>query len=742
MSNRVKFIIFGVVAFMVLAPGIIFAIVTLVISPSYARVISQKWEATLDSDGSLLITERLVWDVHARADNPNTVGGTNFFYLYREMHEAEVWLPNGSFAVLSEFEVYSVRRISVNGYYGDAIHERDGMPFTFELGRAERLYGTPRWVNYGYPWGWFNYGGNGFNTDFVVRTTAAQDLSTPGLGPNRWYHDGGRNEQGGYAWQCLFIYVDGLYRGKYEFEITYRMTNAVTLWQDCAELYVYLWSGPTSRFLESVDARLHIPNAQMPTNYNFFTAGTTNHNPPFTKTTDANYTTFRLNLSGRDLRFRQYNRYIGFALVGYASDTQNAHLLAPDGNTTIIDRFGQQVAGGNTQHLQQAMHSHILDEWARYNRLPRLFFWIKIAVLVGVIIIVALIWFIIWRVFQSKKKRNNIPTPVMPFTSFREIPEDRDVTLAATLAFARRRQGYDARGKYAAILMGLVKKGYIRIERITETRDWALNNTHIIIENIFNSEGQIDPSLPKMHASEEGYFNLIRRYAPSGTITMEQFQRSISTDASHTTNFYRWLKQLPKRKGVSFGLFRVENFKKLKWQFAAGFTAFSIIGVIALAANPFVQMSRLDFAFGAFFVLGAGLIGAGFFMRFLSNRLLLLTQQGAEEQSKWEGLYNFLNDETMMNEHSVEHVHLWEEFLVYATAFNIADKVIKSIRHKFPNVPQFQNSRIMGHPFLMTGIFIRSTNRSFASAGRAGGGGFGGGFGGAGRGGGGGGGGH
>ena len=100
-----------------------------------------------------------------------------------------------------------------------------------------------------------------------------------------------------------------------------------------------------------------------------------------------------------------------------------------------------------------------------------------------------------------------------------------------------------------------------------------------------------------------------------------------------------------------------------------------------------------------------------------------------------------------MNERTVVELPLWEQYLVYATAFGISDKVIKALKIR---CPEASSSPVLSNSYYRSNHFY-SSNRSFRRSvrrtshihrsGGYGGGGYGG-YGGGGRGGGGGGGGH
>jgi len=154
--------------------------------------------------------------------------------------------------------------------------------------------------------------------------------------------------------------------------------------------------------------------------------------------------------------------------------------------------------------------------------------------------------------------------------------------------------------------------------------------------------------------------------------------------------------------------------------------------------------TRLDLAYGGFFALAASYIVAAYTYHKAKKHSLLLTQFGEDETRRWRGLYEFLNSETLMNERTVVELPLWEQYLVYATAFGISDKVIKAIQIRCPDIADQSpilntNSAYRSTHFYTSSRSIRTSSNNASSFSHSGGYG---GYGGGGRGGGGGGGGH
>lgn len=60
------------------------------------------------------------------------------------------------------------------------------------------------------------------------------------------------------------------------------------------------------------------------------------------------------------------------------------------------------------------------------------------------------------------------------------------------------------------------------------------------------------------------------------------------------------------------------------------------------------------------------------------------TREGNELYAKWKAFKNFLEDFSNMEDYPIPGIIVWEHYLVYATVFKIADKVMKQLEVKLP----------------------------------------------------------
>ena len=82
----------------------------------------------------------------------------------------------------------------------------------------------------------------------------------------------------------------------------------------------------------------------------------------------------------------------------------------------------------------------------------------------------------------------------------------------------------------------------------------------------------------------------------------------------------------------------------------------------------------------------------------IKGKIAVLTQAGSDEKAEWKGLAKFMEDFSLLDEKELPDLVLWEKYLVYATAFGIADKVIKQIKAKYPEVAikeQWENEEML-----------------------------------------------
>ena len=98
------------------------------------------------------------------------------------------------------------------------------------------------------------------------------------------------------------------------------------------------------------------------------------------------------------------------------------------------------------------------------------------------------------------------------------------------------------------------------------------------------------------------------------------------------------------------------------------------------------------------------------------KRINAFTQQGVNEIEQWKGLKKYMEDFSLLDEKEVLHIEIWEKFLVYATAFGIAEKVIKQLKLVYPNIDEITDTNYTMMYLMMHTDFSSSFSSAITSS--------------------------
>ena len=97
----------------------------------------------------------------------------------------------------------------------------------------------------------------------------------------------------------------------------------------------------------------------------------------------------------------------------------------------------------------------------------------------------------------------------------------------------------------------------------------------------------------------------------------------------------------------------------------------------------------------------------------LRKKANVLTQKGVNLKEKWKGLKKYMEDFSLLNEKEIPAIEVWEHYLVYATAFGIADKVLKQLKTIYPNIDEIDTASTSTCMYFM---FHSNFSSSFSGA--------------------------
>lgn len=330
---------------------------------------------------------------------------------------------------------------------------------------------------------------------------------------------------------------------------------------------------------------------------------------------------------------------------------------------------------------------------------------------------------IITRIVKYKKylKEMERIVPTQKLDYFRELP--RKTATPAESLFISNLYTLDLKYSIAPIISATLLDLCIKNHIAFETNE--KNKINIILKNT-------DSNNLKKH--EQSILNLLSstKSKEENIITMKEFEKQIQKTFSDYLKAQQFMNEIEddvRDNLISEGILDMDEYTKSK-KWYTRFVLYLILGIFTL---PIIYLSI------------PAIICSVQSHKILKNNMGF-TQKGIDEKEAWNGLKKYMIDFSLLNEKEVPSIIIWEEFLVYATAFGIADKVIKQLKIAYPDFDTNSSLSNSSYIYMLanssTGTnFISSINNSVIgsmSSGSGHGGGFSGGAGGSGVGGGGG----
>ena len=303
--------------------------------------------------------------------------------------------------------------------------------------------------------------------------------------------------------------------------------------------------------------------------------------------------------------------------------------------------------------------------------------------------------------------------PTMELDYYREKPEKNSTPGDALFLYNKGvNPSYTTFGNvFSATLLNLNLKKYFNIEVSKNEKgkdEVKISKTEKSIEELSYEEEKIARFVSNAIGNKEN-------------ITIKELQKYIKNHPSAVSTLIEKTGNLIKTKNTSEKKYDEKTAKEKD-----KYTTFAIIYFI------------IGFMLFIVFPLSIPFIINGILAILINRKLSRLTQKGIDESEQWKGLKKYMEDFSLLNEKEVPAIEVWEEFLVYATVFGIADKVIKQLKLVYPNFDEMSSMNTSSYVYLMSNTnfnssfssAINSSISSTMSSGSGGGGGFSGGGGG------------
>ena len=467
------------------------------------------------------------------------------------------------------------------------------------------------------------------------------------------------------------------------YEISYQVEDAIAKYQDYAELY---WQFVGQEF--EIDAKKITGTILLPYNAdskeNIKVWGHTEDLNGEIYATDTNKIEFTIH------RFRS-GRYV------------EVRTLFP---TEMITHAGR---GENTERLEQVLQEE--TKWAnqaneRRKRKEDMKIISTIIVnLVAIILTIFSIKSIIKNVKKIKTSKKLVPSQEIKY--YREMPRE-NATPAEALALLEKQVG----SFYSSTHIGRVFSATLLDLNLKKMIDFQVNDKIITIKMLEENSEKLEA-----FKDEKAIFEFLKKACEQnhGEITIKELEKYIKKSQSKVMKLKEKID-----KSTEQALYEKELADQKGKQEKTDITAYAVLLFILLVFSTIlfgilISIPNIN-PIGMIPFILATLVQLIVFC-VLSGKMNVLTQKGIDENAEWKGLKRYMEDFSMLDKREVPELVIWEKFLVYATVFGIADKVLKQLKIVYPNMTEQFDVNTYGYMYLMMNTdFSNSFSNAISSS--------------------------
>lgn len=422
-------------------------------------------------------------------------------------------------------------------------------------------------------------------------------------------------------------------------EISYKLYDVVTVYDDIAEVYWNFIGDEWDHGMHKAQITIELPDS----------AG----------------------IPGKDLRVWAHGPLNGSSKI---VDDRTVQLTIENlGNNTAVDArvtFPKGlVPGAVNRKSGQKLDSIISNESRLADEANKKRITDKVMVYAAIIIstiafVMPIIMYIGWKRKTYKAKFNG--------EYYRELPEDYG---PAVMNECIGNTVIGDRYNMQATLLDLVRRGYVSIEEYTikkvlkDKKDYKLK--------------LIKDDLSELNEHEKKFITTLI-FVEGNEMTLEHLNEVSTATTKTQTKAYKsytnWKDEIEK-VAISKGIFKeTNNIKNPKWLYIPLWYALLFVLLLIFKVFAFIEIVPLGFVIAFIYLMEYILLATAI------NKYYSTTEKCIEHKSMWKAFKKFLTDFSNMQDYDEKSLVMWEHYLVYATGLGIAEKVVKNLKMKFPDI--------------------------------------------------------
>lgn len=474
---------------------------------------------------------------------------------------------------------------------------------------------------------------------------------------------------------CYYALV---YKGKFEiawgvhaedvtrtYKISYKIIDAVKNYNDCSEFYWQFVSTDSEIPANKVTGTIKLPNiVENLEDLRVWAHGPLNGNVK----KDSN-DTVSFEVEGLEENTMLEARIVTPRLVfGINNNTSNEYKLQ-----SILEQEQEWADKANRRReeirlRQENMRKTMITTCIVFN-------------LIGLVLAVI----IVKKIYKYHNKLKEIPKikPEQEIEYYRDI-EDNETPAEAAFIYYFKNTGiqYNMSKVISATMLDLCMKKHIEFEIVPNKK----NQIKVILKKDF-PEG--------LARDERLIYELLQKVASKETnsFTMKDFEKYASRHSSSVLGTFSKIEKIAKDLQEENGNYSKESVAKSNSWSTKG------VGYVFLAILSVISMWLL--------IIPA--IVAAVYSFKIASRYNTLTQKGVNRKEELQGLKKYMEEFSMIDDKTVPELVLWEKYLVYATVFGIADKVLKQLKVVYPQITE---GDLAGYTYMYL-MYSNNFNTSF-----------------------------
>ncbi len=265
--------------------------------------------------------------------------------------------------------------------------------------------------------------------------------------------------------------------------------------------------------------------------------------------------------------------------------------------------------------------------------------------------------------------------PTQKLDYYREFPSDDTNPIEANMLIknnGREIENKDFGNAFSAILLDMVRQGIITV---TEN-DSLEKDKRIEFDIVSDYSG-------KYSKSEETVIEFLKKVSASyDKITPDTIEKTMKEYYKSTLNLKDDLSMIARSRLKQKKLFTGRKKEAHELKRGCLYATLPILALIFLGYAADISDTGAAYLFWLF----VAMFVEGILRKKALKSISEFTKAGIDAQEEWKAFKRYMEEYSLLHEREVKEVALWEKYLVYATAFGTAKKVLKQIEVQLPEV--------------------------------------------------------